>query len=138
MSKTKAETTEEKLMYREPMQVTELIQKIRKVNGVPVIAHPKSLRLNFDDTFTLLYKLKQAGLEGVEVYNPCNTDEQRRDYLMLCNYFDLLPTCGSDFHAMSERKVELATGINNNLCISDYAMIQNLKQRQHNIFMHNK
>lgn len=123
---------------REKMQATELIKRIRQVNGVPVIAHPKSLKLNFDDTFTLLYSLKQAGLEGVEVFNPCNTEEQRKDYLLLCNYFNLLATCGSDFHALPERKVQLATGIDNNLCISDYRIIEDLKRRHHNIFMQNK
>lgn len=123
---------------REKMQATELIRRIREVNGVPVIAHPKSLRLNFEDTFTLLHSLKNAGLEGIEVYNPFNTEEQRKDYLMLCDYFDLLPTCGSDYHGIVERKVELATGITNNLCFSDYSMIESLKQRQHNIFTQKK
>lgn len=123
---------------REKMQATELIKRIRQVNGVPVIAHPKSLKLNFDDTFQLLHSLKQAGLEGIEVFNPHNTDEQREDYLLLCNYFDLLATCGSDFHAIPERNIQLATGIDNNLCISDYSIIDHLKQRQHKIFIQNK
>lgn len=123
---------------REKLDVISLIKNIRKVNGVPVIAHPKSLRLNFDDTFSLLRTLKENGLEGIEVYNPCNTELQRADLLTLCNYFDLLPTCGSDFHAIADRGVNLGTGINNNLCITDYSIIQDLKRRQHQIWVENK
>jgi len=125
-------------VQREKMEVTTLIKKIRKVHGVPVIAHPKSLNLSFDDAFKLLRTLKDTGLEGIEVYNPYNSEEQKHNLLLFCNYFDLLATCGSDFHAIPERKIELATGIDNNLCISDYGIIENLKQRQHNIFMQNK
>lgn len=122
---------------REKLDVVSLIQKIRAINGVPVIAHPKSLKLNFDNMFNLLHTLKSAGLEGVEVYNPCNTQEQRQDLLKLCDFFDLLPTCGSDFHGISDRDVCLGTGINNNLCITDYTIVENLKKRQHKIWLEN-
>ena len=122
---------------REKLDIIDLIYRIRKINGVPVIAHPKSMKLNFDDTFNLLYKLKENGLEGIEVYNPCNTQSQREDYLMLCNYFDLVPTCGSDFHGIADRMVNIGTGINNNLCITDYSIIQELKARQNAIFREN-
>ena len=122
---------------REKLDIIDLIQRVRAINGVPVIAHPKSMKLNFDDTFNLLYKLKNAGLEGIEVYNPCNTERQREELLMLCKYFDLLPTCGSDFHGIADRQVQLGTGINNNLCITDYSIIQNLKYRHHKIFCEN-
>ncbi|MBR5227193.1 MAG: PHP domain-containing protein [Clostridia bacterium] len=123
---------------REKMGVCELIERIRKVNGVPVIAHPKSLKLSFDDTFNLLKKLKEVGLEGIEVYNPNNNDEQRYNFLMLSKYFDLLPTCGSDFHGLKDRPTLLATGINNNLCITDYSIIDELKDRHHKIYLENK
>ena len=122
---------------REKIDIVDLIKRIRKINGVPIIAHPKSMKLNFDDTFNLLYKLKECGLEGLEVYNPCNTIAQREEFLMLCRYFDLLPTCGSDFHGMQGRLVNIGTGINNNLCISDYSIIQDLKRRQNAIFCEN-
>lgn len=96
---------------REKLDVISLIQKIRAINGVPVIAHPKSLKLNFDNMFNLLCTLKSAGLEGIEVYNPYNTQEQRQDLLKLCNFFGLLPTCGSDFHGIANKGVRLGTGI---------------------------
>lgn len=124
-------------LEREKLDVISLIQDIRKVNGVPVIAHPKSLKLNFSDMFNLLHTLKENGLEGLEVYNPCNSEVQRNDFLTLCKYFDLLPTCGSDFHAIADRGVKLGTGINNNLCITDYSIIQELKHRQHQIWCEN-
>lgn len=122
---------------REKLDVVSLIQKIREINGVPVIAHPKSIKLNFDDMFSFTRTLKESGLEGIEVYNPCNTEEQRQEFLKLCEFFDLLPTCGSDFHGISERNVLLGTGINNNLCITDYSIIQNLKERHHKIWAEN-
>lgn len=118
---------------REKMQATELIQNIRAAHGVPVLAHPKSLKLSTDATFDLLYHLKSAGLEGIEVYNPHNTLEQRHTFLLFCGYFNLLPTCGSDFHGITTSPVQLATGIDNNLCIDNYGIIEGLKSRHSNI-----
>lgn len=123
---------------REKLDIISLIREIRKINGVPVIAHPKSMKLQFDDMFNLLHTLKENGLEGIEVYNPCNSISQREDFLKLCYYFDLLPTCGSDFHGISDRAVNLGTGIGNNLCVTDYTIILDLKQRHHIIWTENQ
>lgn len=122
---------------REKLDVITLIKKIREINGVPVIAHPKSLRLNPEEMYNLVSILKENGLEGIEVYNAHNTEEQRQEFLKLCKHFDLLATCGSDFHGMSDRLVELGTGIDNNLCVSDYSIVQGLKERQHKIWLEN-
>lgn len=121
-------------VIREKLPVAILIEKIRNCNGVPVLVHPKSLRLSLENTFNLLKKLKEYGLEGIEAFNPCHTEIQTQEFLLLANYFNFITTCGSDYHAMKERGVELATGINNNLCIDDYSIITKLKERQHSIY----
>ncbi len=123
---------------RKKLDVVSLIQKIRESNGVPIIAHPKSLKLNFNNMLDLLHTLKDSGLEGLEVYNPCNSQEYRQHLLELCNFLDLLPTCGSDFHGIADRGIYLGAGINNNLRITDYTIIQNLKNRQHRIWLENR
>lgn len=110
-----------------------LIKNIRSVCGVPVIVHPKSLKLSYNDTYELLKKFKDFGLEGIEVFNPHNTSEQTEIYLEIAKELDLLTTVGSDYHGRKDQDIEIGLGINENLKISDYDIITELKRRQNKI-----
>lgn len=111
----------------------ELIKNIRQVNGVPVLVHPKSLRLNLEDTFNLLIKFKAYGLEGIEAYNPHHTTEQTNAYLDIAKELSLVTTVGSDYHARKDQDIEIGLGIDNNLKVNDYSMITELKKRQNKV-----
>jgi len=121
---------------REKLSPMDLICQIRLAGGVPVMFHPKSIKLTHEDTFDFISFLKQCGLEGLEVYNSHHTEEQVEHFLKIAKKLDLVTTVGSDYHALPSNKehpIEIGKGINNNLNISDYSIITNLKERHHNI-----
>lgn len=119
---------------REKMEPDTLIKNLLLCGGVPIIAHPKTLKLNNSDFFQFVKTLKEYGIQGIEAYNAHNTEEQRNFYLEICNEFDLLPTVGTDYHGRRGEEVNIGTGIDNNLCISDYSIVQNLKKRHKHLF----
>ena len=81
----------------------EAIQLVRRSGGLPVLAHPylysrdgeckKSLDLGH-----WLPRLRDAGLEGLEVYYPNYSHRTSRQLLALAIHHSLLITGGSDFH----------------------------------------
>ncbi|MBR1883807.1 MAG: PHP domain-containing protein [Clostridia bacterium] len=113
---------------RQKMPTSELINEIRKVQGVPVIAHPKSLKMLYNELFDFLKTLKGFGLEGLEVYNPHHTEEQTKIFSDMADELGLIKTVGSDFHGKSTDNIVIGYGIENNLMIDDYSIITNLKK----------
>lgn len=117
---------------RNKMSPDILIKEIIKCGGVPVIAHPKSLKLNYNDFEDFVNLLTKYGLAGIEIYNPRMKETEFFMYENICKKYNLIGTVGSDFHKKSG-DVELGLGINNNLCVDDYSIIQSLKERKHYI-----
>lgn len=79
------------------------IEIVAAAGGVPVLAHPYSLRL--DDPSMLegmLRDLVSLGLKGIEAYYPEHTPEQTRLYLDLAERLDLAVTGGTDFHGANK------------------------------------
>lgn len=96
------------------------IRVIREAGGVAVLAHPHQLKLAEQELDTLLVQLKEMGLQGIEAYYSRHTSRQTACYLALAEKYDLLYTCGSDFHGPSVKPdIALGTGIDKNLCITD-------------------
>lgn len=81
----------------------EAIQLVRRSGGLPVLAHPfiygrdgrrrKGLDLSY-----WLPRLREAGLEGMEVYYPNYPRRTSRELLALAVRYGLSITGGSDFH----------------------------------------
>ena len=69
------------------------IDLIRRAGGVPVLAHPGSLRR--DD---LIPGLVAHGLAGIEVWHPKHDAQRVRSYMAAAETYGLLVTGGSDFH----------------------------------------
>ncbi len=118
---------------REKEQATSLIKKILELGGIPVLVHPKSMKLGFQAQYDIIEQFKNAGLCGIEVYNPHHTEEQTLFFKELADEFELLYTVGSDYHGKSSDNIEIGLGINNNLQISDYSIITALKQKKHEL-----
>lgn len=75
----------------------EAVKLIKRYGGVPVLAHPQRYYIeNVLDS--MIEGLLRYGLEGIEVYYPKHTKEQKEHYLKLCEKYDLIATGGSDFH----------------------------------------
>lgn len=119
---------------REKMSVKDLIQNVLFVGGVPVLAHPKTLRLSNSDFEGFLSELKSFGLMGMEVYNPHNTPSIREFLLNMCNSYELISTVGSDYHGRQGENVEIGLGLDNNLKINDYSIVENLKKAKHSLY----
>ena len=79
-------------------------------------------------------KLVKAGLCGIEVYNPNNSEAKRKELLEYCEKYDLIPTCGSDYHGGNRKpKIEIGRGINDNLLIDDKSIIEGLERKRKEI-----
>ncbi len=119
---------------REKMQVDTLIKSILMCKGLPVLAHPRTLRLNNSDMREFILKLRSFGLVGIEVYNPHHKPEHIQFFGDLCDEFGLLKTVGSDYHGRSKDEIEIGLGIDENLKIDDYSIITALKQKEKQLF----
>lgn len=83
----------------EKFSITEGIALLRDCGAVPVWAHPYLFRGGAVED--VLEELVAAGLMGVEVYHPSQSDYQRRTLAALCQQYGLLMTGGSDYHGPS-------------------------------------
>jgi predicted metal-dependent phosphoesterase TrpH len=94
-----------------PQRAIELILKAR---GIPVIAHPKTLNIDFNREFPrLLSQLKEMGLMGLEAYYYSHSRSEEEYFLGLSRKCAILATGGSDFHGDNKPKVALGKGSGN-------------------------
>ena len=83
---------------RDRLSPNEAVELIIKANGLPVIAHPASIK----DIDQMIIDLKQSGLVGIEVYYD-NYDKDTVERLSrLATKYDLIATGGSDFHGFED------------------------------------
>ena len=106
----------------------EAIESIRRAGGVPVLAHPFTLELDKEELDRFLKALKERGLEGLEVYYPDHTREQKELYRALAQKYDLAVTGGTDFHGSSKEGIEL--GIGSGDMALPYTILEALKERR--------
>ena len=76
----------------------EAISIIHASGGIAVLAHPKTLELNYEDLYAFVKKMKRSGLDGIEVYNTIHDKEDELMYIDIANKLDLLISGGSDYH----------------------------------------
>ena len=88
----------------------EAMQLIRSSGGVPVLAHPATLKLTGPELEDCLEKLVSQGLAGIEVHWAKHTEEQRTEYGRLAVRYNLVVTMGSDFHGATKPGIELGMG----------------------------
>lgn len=88
------------------LKLNEIIDLIIKSEGIPIMAHPSSIKLGKRELLEFIQYLKNIGIKGVEVFNADKTDEEQlKYYIELSNKFELLMTSGSDFHREEETKI---------------------------------
>ena len=73
------------------------VAAIRADGGYAVLAHPGQ-----QQNFALVPALAAAGLSGIELNHPSNSEEDRRRVRALCAQHGLFCTGGSDFHGAYE------------------------------------
>ena len=95
--------------YRVPC--AEAVQFILAAGGLAVMAHPylyEAGNLNRIDDIVL--KLKEVGVEAIEVYHPEHSPKQVARYEQLAAKYGLAMTGGTDFHGRLKPDIQMGTG----------------------------
>ena len=108
----------------------EALELIKNAGGYAILAHPHSLELDDDELVDTIKELMNYGLDGLEVYHSNHTKEQTKLYLDIVKKYNLLYSCGSDFHGKHIKPdIELGSGRNNNLNIKEVSLVKKIKNQ---------
>ncbi len=80
--------------------VFEVLKAIHDANGIAVLTHPFRSK-----NPELLDKLVEAGLDGIEVYTPNMTTEQKAELIKYAKAHKLLTTGGSNFKGLYNKHI---------------------------------
>lgn len=80
------------------LSAAEAVSLLRDAGTVPVLAHPMRMKLENEALFEMVRSLQGAGLLGLEVYHPSNSQRSIRALESFARRQELLVTGGSDFH----------------------------------------
>lgn len=116
--------------YFEKVEFTprEAMQLIRSSGGVPVLAHPATLKLADSQFETCLEGLVSEGLAGIEIYWAKHTAAERAAYGCLASRYNLVATMGSDFHGATKPGIDLGMGFTDEVDADQ--MLEGLSARQ--------
>jgi predicted metal-dependent phosphoesterase TrpH len=81
---------------REKMTPEEAVALVLRSGGLPVLAHPFTVKESEKRTA----ELKAAGLVGIEAYYKDNTPEDTQATLKMADKYGLIVTGGTDFHGI--------------------------------------
>lgn len=115
-------------MPREKFHLTKAIHLIRSANGLPILAHPYSLKLGESKLEELLITMKEMGMAGIEAYYSNHSPEQTQLYLSLAERLDLVVSGGTDFHGDNKPEIKLGSGFGD--LNVPYTVVQGLKERR--------
>jgi predicted metal-dependent phosphoesterase TrpH len=109
------------------LQPAEAISSIADAGGIPVLAHPFTIKSNSErDLDKIVSELVSNGLKGIEVYYSEHTDIQTVLYERIAQKHSLLITGGTDFHGARKAGVHMGVG-KGNLRIP-YRLVEALKE----------
>lgn len=98
----------------------ECIKLIQNAGGIPVLAHPFTLKLTNEELKEELRNLINLGLKGIEIIHSNSNEEQRNYYQELAKEFNLITTGGTDYHGKEVKPdIELGTGKKGNVSITE-------------------
>lgn len=99
------------------------IELITNAKGVPIIAHPNSLKLAYKELRDYIIYLKSIGLQGLETQHPNLSMEERFVYQEFCKELDLLESGGTDYHGIDIKPdIEIGSGRNGNIYIPEHSL----------------
>lgn len=102
----------------------ETIKIIKNNGGVAVLAHPGN---NLKGKFDVFDEMVKIGIQGVEAFSSYHNEETIEYFLNKGREYDLLITCGSDYHG----KTKPAIHIGENKCTIDPQDIANQLKQYH-------
>lgn len=113
--------------YNKGISWEECLSLIINSEGIPVLAHPHTLKLSNEELEKLIKKMIKKGLRGIEVYHSNNTFEEQEFYMELAKKYNLLVSGGTDYHGpFIKPDISLGTGINNNIHIEELSILKEL------------
>lgn len=116
----KVRGTNKRLTYQE------CINLIIESGGIPVLAHPKTLKLTEKELLILVKEMITYGLQGIEVYHSTHTIDESEFYIGMASKYDLLISGGSDYHGKNVKPdIEVGTG-KGNLKIKKLSLLNKL------------
>jgi predicted metal-dependent phosphoesterase TrpH len=83
----------------------EAVEMIKKVGGIPVLAHPKTINIEGKTIEDILKELVRDGIKGVEVYHSDHSPKDENELKALADEYHLLVTGGSDCHGFGKKEV---------------------------------
>ncbi len=91
----------------------EAIKLILSAKGIPVLAHPVTLKLSDSELKSYLKELKEFGLMGIEAFYTEHSSEFTKFLIECAKEFGFLITGGSDFHGTNKPDIKLGRGLGN-------------------------
>ena len=91
---------------REKMTPQEAVALVLRVKGLPVLAHPFTVK----DPEAIVKSLKAVGLIGIEAYYKDNTPAATKSTLKLAKKYGLIATGGTDYHGIGDSKEVMMGG----------------------------
>lgn len=88
-------------------RLEEAVGWIVRAGGVAVIAHPGRYPHDEASEQELIDEFIKAGGQAIEVVTGSHSKKQYRTYAEIAKQYNLLASCGSDFHAKGESKMEV-------------------------------
>jgi predicted metal-dependent phosphoesterase TrpH len=85
----------------------EAVHWITAAGGVAIIAHPARYGFKPTEEYALLTEFIGHGGRGIEVITGSHSVAEAKIYTQTALEFDLLASCGSDFHSPEESRIEL-------------------------------
>ncbi|NDL67592.1 PHP domain-containing protein [Anaerotalea alkaliphila] len=117
---------------REKTTPKDAIRLILNCGGIPVLAHPNLYGLDDSSLDSLVGRLKDLGLMGIEGLYPLYGHREERFMAKLAQKYGLFITGGSDFHGANKEDIKLGTG-RGNMSIP-YALLEPLKRYHESYF----
>jgi 3',5'-nucleoside bisphosphate phosphatase len=94
---------------KDTLDPRDAIDAIHAAGGLAILAHPIQLRYRDDDELDyMVTKLKDAGLDGVEIRHSDHTAALTEQYQKLAERLGLLVSGGSDYHG-SRKAIEMGS-----------------------------
>ncbi len=113
---------------KEKLTPEKAIELLKKEQATVILAHPITLELNEKTLRREVARLKQIGLDGMEVFYSEHSPGEMQVYQKICEDYGLLVSGGSDFHGKVKPDISLGSG-KGNLDIP-YSILQKIKDHR--------
>jgi predicted metal-dependent phosphoesterase TrpH len=100
-------------VFHETPTIEESVARVREGGGVASLAHPVRLARPVEEEIALIERLRDAGMQALEVHHSDHGPLEQERYFTLAQRFGLAVTGGSDFHGKNKPDVRLGVGRGN-------------------------